>query len=142
MGSFLDPLADKMLIGFAAGALVFQGILPVWAAAPVIARDVCLVAGTYVHYTVAGSKNPMSFYQHLLQMKQTRGRGYHVQPNLISKFNTAMQLSLVAACMGHGWIRLPSEEGIDLIAKLTVLSTLASWGSYTWNYFNGKSVLS
>ena len=144
LGSFLDPLADKALICSTAGALVYQGLLPFWAALPVIARDVSLIAGTYVHFTISGTKKPMSFTQHLMNMKQQGShQGYTVQPLFVSKVNTAVQLALVASCMGHGWIQWPSEDVIDRVAKLTVLSTLASWGSYTWGYFLGnKKIIS
>lgn len=141
LGSFLDPLADKILICCTAGALLYDGVLPLWAASPIIARDLCLIGGTYVHYTISGSHKPMSFHQHLLQMQLSR-KGYTVQPTRISKINTALQLSLVAACMGHGWMQWPTQSGIDLMAKLTVMSTLGSWGMYTWDYFNGRGVIS
>ena len=40
LGSYLDPLGDKLLVGCVVGALGVQGALPTWVAALVIGRDV------------------------------------------------------------------------------------------------------
>ena len=39
LGAFLDPLADKMLVNLAFLALVYLGIVPVWAFAIILVRD-------------------------------------------------------------------------------------------------------
>eukprot|EP00210_Caulerpa_lentillifera_P004816 g4598.t1 len=142
MGSYLDPLADKVLIGSTVCALVWQGSLPYWIALPVLGRDLFLVLGTYTHYTISGIQQPRSFYQHLIQMqKGVETQGYMVKPLFISKINTTMQLTLIISCIGQSWIHFPSQEGVILLAKMTLISTLASWGSYTWGYFNGNRVI-
>ncbi|GAX74686.1 hypothetical protein CEUSTIGMA_g2134.t1 [Chlamydomonas eustigma] len=45
VGSYLDPLGDKMLICSVVAALALKGVLPVWLAGLIIGRDVTLVAG-------------------------------------------------------------------------------------------------
>lgn len=47
LGSYLDPLADKVLVGCVAGALGSQGLIPSWLAALVIGRDVGLVTAAF-----------------------------------------------------------------------------------------------
>ncbi|KAG2427301.1 hypothetical protein HXX76_012497 [Chlamydomonas incerta] len=47
-GSYLDPLADKVLIGCVAAALLMNGAMPPWVAGVVVGRDVLLVAGSFV----------------------------------------------------------------------------------------------
>jgi len=42
-GALLDPIADKMVIMTCAFALAWDGFLPVWLAAPLIARDIVML---------------------------------------------------------------------------------------------------
>ncbi|GLC43188.1 hypothetical protein PLESTB_000852700 [Pleodorina starrii] len=44
-GSYLDPIADKVLIGCVAGALLANGSMPPWLAVVVVGRDVLLMTG-------------------------------------------------------------------------------------------------
>ncbi|GIL65817.1 hypothetical protein Vafri_19441 [Volvox africanus] len=46
-GSYLDPLADKILIGCVAGALLMNGAMPTWLAVVVVGRDLLLVTGAF-----------------------------------------------------------------------------------------------
>ncbi|GLI71026.1 hypothetical protein VaNZ11_016143 [Volvox africanus] len=46
-GSYLDPLADKILIGCVAGALLLNGAMPTWLAAIVVGRDLLLITGAF-----------------------------------------------------------------------------------------------
>ncbi|KAG2484686.1 hypothetical protein HYH03_016515 [Edaphochlamys debaryana] len=48
-GSYLDPLADKVLIGCVAAALLAHGDMPGWVAFWVVGRDVALVTGAFVY---------------------------------------------------------------------------------------------
>lgn len=49
LGSYLDPLADKVLIGSVVAALGYQGSLPLWLVSVIIGRDVILLSGAFVH---------------------------------------------------------------------------------------------
>lgn len=49
-GLVLDPLADKILVGGLSVFLVLYRAFPLWAAALIIARDLCiLIAGAYLY---------------------------------------------------------------------------------------------
>ncbi len=48
LGSFLDPVADKVLIGSVTVTLGVQGLLPPALVALIVARDACLMAGVAV----------------------------------------------------------------------------------------------
>ena len=48
LGSFLDPVADKVLIGAVTITLGVQQVLSPWLVALIVARDVCLMAGVAV----------------------------------------------------------------------------------------------
>lgn len=49
VGSYLDPLADKVLIGSVAVALAAKALMPWWIAAAIVGRDVGLVGGMFFH---------------------------------------------------------------------------------------------
>ena len=49
LGSFLDPLSDKVMVACLAIALCAKGVLVPWIAACVVARDVALVTGVAVY---------------------------------------------------------------------------------------------
>jgi cardiolipin synthase len=46
LGSFLDPMADKFLVGTLALTMAYKGIVPAWVVGVVVARDVLLISGT------------------------------------------------------------------------------------------------
>lgn len=129
LGTYLDPLADKVLICCVAGALGIQGLLPpplvaliIGEASPleyacpgsaadpapacnITGKDVVLVAGTaYVTLTGKGAQ--------LLRRSQGRseeGPGQEgplpaVKPALVSKANTCLQLGLVGVCLAQGML--------------------------------------
>ena len=58
LGSFLDPMGDKLLIAVAFIALAVQGYLPAWLAVLVVAKDVYTAMGAGIlhfsgHFSVA-----------------------------------------------------------------------------------------
>jgi CDP-alcohol phosphatidyltransferase. len=51
LGSFLDPLADKILVATLYLSLTYVGLIPVELTSLVVSRDVLLVyAGLYIRY--------------------------------------------------------------------------------------------
>lgn len=51
MGSFLDPMADKLLVGALVISLCYVNLFPVWLAGMVLFRDVFLIgAGFIIRY--------------------------------------------------------------------------------------------
>ena len=75
LGSYLDPVADKLLLGFSYVTLAWLGWLPVWLAALVVTRDVVIFLGALAYYF-------------LLQP-------FDGEPSRLSKLNTLCQLSLI-----------------------------------------------
>ena len=49
LGSYLDPLADKAVVGAAIGALGWAGSIPPELAASVLGRDALLVSAHFYH---------------------------------------------------------------------------------------------
>lgn len=75
LGSFLDPMGDKLLMTASYFMLGWLGHLPVWLVAIVIGRDLVIVAGALA-------------YRLLVQ-------DITMSPLIISKINTAAQIFLV-----------------------------------------------
>lgn len=116
LGAWLDPAADKALMLAIYLAVALNGLIPMWLFWLVIGRDVWLTVMTFVYQRVVG---PLE-----------------VQPLLISKVNTALQILLVlVAVLKVGvlsiettWVALLSV----IVAATTVLSGLAYtvlWGA-------------
>jgi len=109
LGAFLDPMADKLLIVSAFITLVLLRMLPVWLAIIVISRDVILVFGSIIVY----------FMQH----------NFTVQPSLIGKFTTVLQLLCITLTLAHEAYDLQ----IGLLVTLqwiTAAATVASGVQY------------
>jgi cardiolipin synthase len=114
LGTFLDPMADKLLVNAAYVILGIKGIIPLWLVVAVISRDVIIVLGAMVVHLLAGE--------------------LHVRPHPVSKVNTFFQLLTVilalfegmTAGMGllHEWIEVSLEPAIYLTAGLTLVSGL------------------
>lgn len=110
LGAVLDPLADKLLVGFGVITLAWLQVLPLWLAGVVVLRDIVIVAGAAAYLSVTGK----------LEMT----------PLQVSKLNTAVQFVLVLAFVAsHAGIG-PSPLWLDLLVWLTLLTTLASGAQY------------
>ena len=74
-GAFLDPLADKLLIGVLIVVLTLQGHMPWWLTAIVIGRDLVILIGATFYRFLFGS--------------------IEIEPRILSKINTALQIVVV-----------------------------------------------
>ena len=77
LGSILDPAADKLLLVSSFIALYWVGLLPLWLLILVFLRDVMIVSGTVGSFLGTDNQNEL------------------LSPSKLSKFNTALQISLV-----------------------------------------------
>jgi cardiolipin synthase len=117
LGSYLDPLADKLLVTAAYIVLAVPGLrhgglqIPVWVAVMVIARDVLLVVVALVLYLAAGVR--------------------HFPPSLLSKVTTVFQFAaVVVVLLGALWPEVDTAS-LMLLYAVAVL-TLASGVDYVW----------
>jgi len=115
LGALLDPLADKALLISCYLALTWTGLLPLWLVALVLLRDVVIVSGAMVyHFRIAR---------------------LDADPNLISKLNTLMQITLVLLVIvqqAAGW----GEPGwIQILIYVVAVTTIWSGIDYvvTWS---------
>ncbi|MDR0662197.1 MAG: CDP-alcohol phosphatidyltransferase family protein [Holosporales bacterium] len=112
-GRFLDPFADKCLVGCVYFLLWQIDMVPFWLTAFVIVRDVCIIGGVLYLWKQKALQSPA---------------GPIVGPILLSKINTFLQLSYAGIALGslvRLWPPCP-EYGLYVVA----IFTLASWISY------------
>jgi cardiolipin synthase len=105
LGTYLDPLADKLLLVAAFIALSVRGLLPPWLTVLVIARDVMILLGVVVL-----SLNRMEF---------------RVKPSMVSKINTCFQFTTAIAVLSRNYLPLPSVFFLFLYYA-TALFTISS----------------
>lgn len=102
LGQFLDPLADKLLVGAALVTLVALREFPVWAAAVIFAREIVVS---------------------VLRSAALR-RGRSMPASLSGKIKTAMQIPMVMLWLlpRAGAVRAAQDAAVYLAVGLTLLS--------------------
>ena len=125
LGSFLDPLADKLLLVscFLAGVII--GVVPAWLFAIILIRDLVVAFGALVY--------------HFMIEK------FHGEPPFSSKLNTALQIVyLVLILATQELLSLPStwlEFAVYAVAATTALSGCEYvwiWSLKAWKKRIGK----
>jgi len=114
IGSILDPLADKLLMIMAFSALAWVGLLPWWLIILTIVRDSTIVTGGLLyHYNI----EPVE-----------------AQPTILSKWNTTLQVMLVAmtlvqACCWPGpyWLVTLLIYGVAALTATTLVQYVWIW---------------
>jgi cardiolipin synthase len=116
LGSYLDPLADKLLVTAAYITLALPGLhggfqIPAWVTVVVIARDLLLVIVALVLYLAANVRR--------------------FPPSLLSKITTLFQIAAVVIVLLTGiW---PEVDTTALVLVYAVAAlTLASGFDYVW----------
>lgn len=114
-GSFVDPLADKLLIAASFISLALIGVLPWWLVALVFLRDLTISLGVLAWY-------------HFIKRK------LDFQPTSLSKINTALQLTLVTSCLFElAYFDFPQYFDNALIC-LTTFTTAFTYIDYIWTW--------
>jgi len=111
VGAYLDPLADKLLIVTIFGLLTYEGHLPGWMMALVVARDVAIVATVAV-------------------FTRMRKIDFRMQPLFISKLTTFAQIALVLATVADLAFALDWGQLRDGLLWTAAAATVASWVAY------------
>jgi len=119
-GSFVDPLADKILVASSFISLALIGALPWWLVILVFVRDVSISLGVVAWYI---------FIQRKLDF----------EPSLLSKINTCLQLGLVTLCLVQlAYFKFPSylEQILIVLTAITTSITFIDymmiWGKKAW----------
>jgi cardiolipin synthase (CMP-forming) len=118
LGTYLDPLADKLLVTAAYVILALPGLrhagafqIPSWVTVVVIARDVLLVVVALVLYLAAGVRQ--------------------FPPSVLSKITTVFQIGAVVVVLLTGiWPEL--DTAALMLMYAVAFLTLASGLNYVW----------
>lgn len=122
VGTFLDPFADKALLACTTVALGLQHVISPWLAGLIVARDVALIAGAVVlRFRTREAGEPFWSFSTV---------NFKIDPSLISKVNTAMQLGLMCTALTHAAWQFPSEGVLDVTSLVTAGTTLWSGLDY------------
>lgn len=108
LGSYLDPLADKILLSTSFIALAIFGLIPSWLAVIVISRDFIILLGIAT----------------LSMMSVT----YEIQPVFVSKVTTILQIATVffALLIKANTFAMERYDLIIILSWLTALFTIIS----------------
>lgn len=110
LGSYLDPVADKVLLVSVFIVLGYLGQLPLWLVIAVVSRDALIVCAVLLSSVIG---NPVE-----------------MKPLLVSKTNTAVQIVLAAFILGEQ--AFAADTGIvrTMLIAASGLLTIASAAAY------------
>ena len=114
LGTYLDPLADKILLVATFITLGVRRYLPPWLTVLVIARDVMILLGIFFLFIHA--KEPK------------------IRPSIISKINTCLQFVTVLSVLAKDYLSFPSIFYLT-VYYLTALFTISSGLHYMHFWF-------
>ncbi|KAK7363731.1 hypothetical protein VNO77_05884 [Canavalia gladiata] len=139
VGSYLDPLADKVLIGCVALAMVHKDLLHPGLVGLVVFRDVFLVGGAvFVRASSLGWK--WKSWSDFFNLDGTCRQ--KVEPLFLSKVNTVFQLVLVAAALLQPEFGSQDTQSyITYLSYLVASTTVASTAAYGAQYFRRSAVV-
>lgn len=168
VGSYLDPLADKVFVCAAVGTMGALSMLPAWLAVLVVGRDTAQVVGMFVYRlrmfggTWPGAAAFFDVDASVQQQQQQRQGQQHgqpvaaagsgaaaasggssntlpvIRPLLVSKANTALIMVLAAGCMAHQWQGVPAQEVLDALELMAGGTTAASAAAYGYLHWTGR----
>ncbi|XP_033104954.1 cardiolipin synthase (CMP-forming)-like [Anneissia japonica] len=125
LGSILDPIADKLLVGILMISLSMQELIPVPLTALIISRDIALVlAGFYYRFT---SLPPPFTLQRFFDVRHAT---IQMQPTFLGKLHTVVTLALVGFTLGAPVFNYVDHSYIQMLRYTTALTTIASGLSY------------
>ncbi len=110
LGAFLDPIADKLLLGGLFLTLGLLSHLPVWLVIVVISRDVLIVGAVILSWMM--------------------DRPVAMRPIILSKLNTAAQIALVSLVLAQLGFLPQAERLVNALIWLTGGLTVISAGVY------------
>lgn len=114
LGGVLDPIADKLFISVCYVGLWWSGHLPGWLVALVFVRDLVILAGGFGWWRLNGA--------------------FEAAPSRVSKFNTALQITLVACVLGNLAVQPLPYNLLWALMLVTAVLTLGSGLDYVIRY--------
>jgi len=125
IGSYIDPVADKILISVLTFSLTMVDMIPVWLCGMIILRDVLIVlTSSHFHYKHIPPPKTLSKF---LDFESSPVK---MEPTQISKYNTFLQLGLVTASIGAPIFSLSDHYLLQSYWYLVAVTTVVSGCSY------------
>ncbi|XP_031630837.1 probable cardiolipin synthase (CMP-forming) [Contarinia nasturtii] len=125
LGTFLDPMADKLLVGSLVISLSCCNLFPTWLCGMIIFRDVFLIiAGFVIRYISLPPPRTLSRYFDATHVTAK------LKPTLISKLNTVVQLTTITASLAAPSYGLLAHSTLVCMWYFTGLTTAAAATSY------------
>jgi cardiolipin synthase len=110
LGTYLDPIADKVLLVSIYLSLTFIDEIAGWLAVIVVSRDIFIIGGVMLAWIL--------------------DRPIEVKPLIISKINTAAQIILAALALGNLAFDAGLGEVKDALVWIVGVLTVASAAAY------------
>jgi cardiolipin synthase len=107
LGSFLDPLADKLLLLGTFVAYTYLGWIPIWIFIAVISRDLIIILGWSIVFILTGNSK--------------------IEPRVLGKATTALQMAVA----GVRLINVP-ESIYHSVLYAMITATILSALDYVW----------
>ncbi|XP_021719680.1 cardiolipin synthase (CMP-forming), mitochondrial-like [Chenopodium quinoa] len=138
VGSYLDPLADKVLVGCVAVAMVEKGLLHSGLVSIVVLRDVILVGGAFYKRGSSLSWKWKSWYD-FFNIDGTHPE--KIEPLFISKVNTFFQIILVAGALLQPELGTPETQTyVTYLSWLVASTTVGSTAAYGVQHMRNRSL--
>lgn len=114
LGTFLDPLADKLILVSAFVTLSIRDFLPSWLTVVVISRDLMIFMGVIVLYL--------------------NGIALNIKPAISSKITTCLQFITLIMVLSKEYLS-PYTEYYHYVYYLTAFFTIISFLQYLYQWF-------
>lgn len=118
LGSYLDPIADKVMLVGVYVTLGVQSYIPLWLVILIVFRDVLIVGGTV--------------------LSQLIDRPVKMQPLFISKVNTVAQIVLAAGVLAELTFEFADMPVITALEYLVAATTVSSGTCYLYMWVTGR----
>jgi cardiolipin synthase len=112
LGAYLDPIADKALLGSIYVTLGLAGHLPAWLVIAVVSRDILIIGAVVLSWMLS--------------------RPLTMQPLLISKINTFSQIVLAGLVLAELGLGLGLHQLVNALILVTGTLTIISAATYFW----------
>ncbi|DAZ92518.1 TPA: hypothetical protein N0F65_012748 [Lagenidium giganteum] len=133
VGSFMDPLADKLMVGTLSLSTMWTGLIPAPLVVLVFGRDALLVAGTFYYRFKTKDATSAFFDTH-------DSAAFQVQPSMISKVNTALQFAMFGFALTNGAWAFPGDTALNALFGIVGTTTFLSGSEYLWSYWHRTGV--
>lgn len=120
-GAVLDPVADKLLLVSAYIMLAIIGQVPFWLVLAIVTRDLFIVGGYMVVTSLMGAVT--------------------MNPSLLSKLNTLMQILLVIAILAEKAAGQDYQLFMTVLIYIVLITTISSGVHYFWLWIVKKEIM-